>query len=112
MPPAGGQGQRRLKARALFRGIGQGALVSAFLLLTVVPLVDFLGRPLAGFHIPGSATYTQQLTFYLAFLGGLFATWTGKHLDAFDRWFDPGRSDYGGARSFSQPVLQHRLRQC
>ncbi|MCX5896016.1 MAG: TRAP transporter large permease subunit, partial [Proteobacteria bacterium] len=69
-----------MTARALIRGTGQGALVAAFLLLTAVPLIDFLGRPLAGFHIPGSATYTQQLTFYLAFLGGLFATWTGKHL--------------------------------
>jgi tripartite ATP-independent transporter DctM subunit len=69
-----------LNARALIRGTGQGVLVTAFLLLIAVPLVDFLGRPLAGFHIPGSATYTQQLTFYLAFLGGLFAAWTGKHL--------------------------------
>ena len=69
-----------MTARALIRGTGQGALVAAFLLLTTVPLVDFLGRPLAGFHIPGSATYTQQLTFYLAFLGGLVATWAGKHL--------------------------------
>ena len=45
-----------------------------------MPLVDFLGRPLAGFHIPGSATYTQQLTFFLTFMGGLAATLTGKHL--------------------------------
>jgi C4-dicarboxylate transporter DctM subunit len=66
--------------RSLIRGIAQGALVAAFLLLTAMPLVDFLGRPLAGFHIPGSATYTQQLTFYLAFLGGLLATWSNKHL--------------------------------
>jgi len=69
-----------LTARSLIRGTGQGALVAAFMLLTAVPLVNFLGRPLAGFHIPGSATYTQQLTFYLAFLGGLVATWTGKQL--------------------------------
>ncbi len=66
--------------RAPIRGVGQWVLVAAFLLLTAMPLVDFLGRPLAGFHIPGSATYTQQLTFYLAFLGGLLATLTGKHL--------------------------------
>jgi len=45
-----------------------------------MPLVDFLGRPLAGFHIPGSATYTQQLTFFLTFIGALAATLTGKHL--------------------------------
>jgi len=69
-----------LTGHTLIRTGGQGILVAAFLLLTAMPLVDFLGRPLAGFHIPGSATYTQQLTFYLAFLGGLLATWTGKHL--------------------------------
>lgn len=66
--------------RALIEGIGKGVLVLAFLLLTAMPLIDFLGRPLAGFHIPGSSTYTQQLTFYLAFLGGLLATWTASHL--------------------------------
>ena len=66
--------------RALARGIGEGLLVAGFLLLTAMPLVDFLGRPLAGFHIPGSATYTQQLTFFLTFIGGLAATLTGKHL--------------------------------
>lgn len=55
-------------------------LVALFLLLTVIPLADFLGRPLAGFHVPGSATYTQQLTFFLAFVGGLVATIEGRHL--------------------------------
>jgi C4-dicarboxylate transporter, DctM subunit len=80
VPPAGGQGRRILTVRSLIRDTGRGVLVAAFLLLTAMPLVDFLGRPLAGFHIPGSATYTQQLTFYLAFLGGLLATWNSKHL--------------------------------
>jgi C4-dicarboxylate transporter, DctM subunit len=80
VPQTDAEGQHALTARALIRGTGEGALVAAFLLLTAMPLVDFLGRPLAGFHIPGSATYTQQLTFYLTFLGGLLATWTGKHL--------------------------------
>jgi len=62
------------------RLIGEGLPVAGFLLLTALPLVDFLGRPLAGFHIPGSATYTQQLTFFLTFIGGFAATLTGKHL--------------------------------
>ncbi|MGA3115777.1 MAG: TRAP transporter large permease subunit [Syntrophobacteraceae bacterium] len=65
---------------ALARGIEEGSLAAGFFLLTAMPLVDFLGRPLAGFHIPGSATYTQQLTFFLTFIGGLAATLTGKHL--------------------------------
>jgi tripartite ATP-independent transporter DctM subunit len=62
------------------RLIGEGLPVAGFLLLAALPLVDLLGRPLAGFHIPGSATYTQQLTFFLTFIGGFAATLTGKHL--------------------------------
>ncbi len=66
--------------RSTLRLIVEGLPVAGFLLLAALPLVDFLGRPLAGFHIPGSATYTQQLTFFLTFIGGFAATLTGKHL--------------------------------
>lgn len=69
-----------LRALSLISGAGEGIVVATFLLLTAMPLVDMLGRPLANFHIPGASTYTQQLTFCLTFLGGLLATWTGKHL--------------------------------
>lgn len=58
----------------------EGALVVALALATIVPLVDALGRPLGGFHIPGSALYVQQLTLWLAFVGGLAATRQGRHL--------------------------------
>lgn len=58
-------------------------LVGALALAALLPLIDALGRPLGGFHIPGSATYTQQLTLWLAFLGGLTATREGKHLTLF-----------------------------
>ncbi|MCE5336939.1 MAG: TRAP transporter large permease subunit [Desulfobacteraceae bacterium] len=66
--------------RSLGRRTGEWFLLALFLLLTGIPLVDFLGRPLAGFHIPGSATYTQQLTFFLAFIGGFVAALAGRHL--------------------------------
>ena len=69
-----------MTSHSVLRGVGQGAITLVFLLLTVMPLVDLLGRPISGFYVPGSATYTQQFTFYLAFLGGLLASWTGKHL--------------------------------
>jgi len=69
-----------LRALSLISGGGEGIVVATFLLLTAMPLVDLLGRPLANFHIPGASTYTQQLTFCLTFLGGLLATWKGKHL--------------------------------
>ncbi|HLX09832.1 MAG TPA: TRAP transporter large permease subunit [Thermoanaerobaculia bacterium] len=63
----------------LLRG-EETALVAALALAIVVPLIDALGRPLGGFHIPGSALYVQQLTLWLAFLGGLAATRHGTHL--------------------------------
>ncbi|MFZ0927390.1 MAG: TRAP transporter large permease subunit [Syntrophobacteraceae bacterium] len=87
--------------RALARGIWEGSLVAGFLLLTTMPLVDFFGRPLAGFHIPGSATYTQQLTFFLTFLGGLAATLTGKHLTLSTANLLPGAGARGEAEFFS-----------
>ncbi|MGO9375288.1 MAG: TRAP transporter large permease subunit [Syntrophobacteraceae bacterium] len=90
--------------RALARGIGEGLLVAGFLLLTAMPLVDFLGRPLAGFHIPGSATYTQQLTFFLTFIGGLAATLTGKHLTLSTASLLPGVRTRMEAEFFSSCV--------
>ena len=54
--------------------------VAALLLAVLLPLFDMIGRPLGGIHIPGSALYVQQLTFWLAFLGGLLAAREGTHL--------------------------------
>ncbi len=90
-----------MKARTVVEGIGKGVLVLAFLLLTAMPLIDFLGRPLSGFHIPGSATYTQQLTFYLAFLGGLLATWTDSHLTLSTAGLLPAGAVRSAARYFA-----------
>ncbi|HYA40986.1 MAG TPA: TRAP transporter large permease subunit [Syntrophobacteraceae bacterium] len=90
--------------RALARGIGKCLLVAGFLLLTAMPLVDFLGRPLAGFHIPGSATYTQQLTFFLTFIGGLAATLAGKHLTLSTAGLLPGVRARREAEYFSSCV--------
>jgi C4-dicarboxylate transporter, DctM subunit len=56
------------------------ALVASLALATLLPLVDLLGRPLGGFHIPGGANTLQQLTLWLAFVGGLVATRERTHL--------------------------------
>jgi TRAP-type C4-dicarboxylate transport system permease small subunit len=69
-----------LNLLAPLRRIEEGALVAALGLATVVPLVDFLGRPLGGLHLPGGAGLTQQLTLWLAFVGGLVATRERQHL--------------------------------
>ncbi|MBI4178381.1 TRAP transporter large permease subunit [bacterium] len=60
--------------------IEAGALVGALTLFTALPLIDAVGRPLGGFHIPGSASYLQHLTLWLTFLGGLLAAGRRAHL--------------------------------
>jgi C4-dicarboxylate transporter, DctM subunit len=69
-----------MKVRELPRHVENALIVAAFLAAIVLPLVDAVGRPLGGLHIPGNATYLQQLTLWLAFLGGLLAVREGKHL--------------------------------
>jgi C4-dicarboxylate transporter, DctM subunit len=69
----------------------QGVLVVTLGLATLLPLIEATGRPLGGFHIPGSAAYVQQLTLWLAFVGGLAATSQGKHLTlSTAEFFDEG----------------------
>lgn len=65
---------------ALFRRTEQGILVATLGLATLLPLIDAIGRPLGGFHLYGSAAYLQQLTLWLAFVGGMAATSQAKHL--------------------------------
>ncbi len=66
-------------ARLLHR-VEEALLVAALLAAMALPLIDVVGRPLGGFHIPGGAPYLQQITLWLAFLGGLLATREGQHL--------------------------------
>jgi len=61
-------------------GVIDGALVVSILLATVLPLSEALGRFWGGFSIPGSATWVQQVTLWLAFIGGLIATRANHHL--------------------------------
>ncbi|MBW7932118.1 MAG: TRAP transporter large permease subunit [Gemmatimonadaceae bacterium] len=65
---------------ALFRRTEKGILVATLGLATLLPLIDAIGRPLGGFHLYGSAAYLQQLTLWLAFVGGMAATSQAKHL--------------------------------
>lgn len=69
-----------MKLHTLIHRAEEAPLVAALLLAALLPLIDAAGRPLGGFHIPGSAGYVQQLTLWLAFLGGLMATREMKHL--------------------------------
>ncbi|MBP1620167.1 MAG: dicarboxylate transporter, DctM subunit [Acidobacteria bacterium] len=60
--------------------VEEGALVAVFAVATLLPIIEAVGRPLGGLHVPGSAAYLQQATIWLTFLGGLYALRQGKHL--------------------------------
>ncbi len=69
-----------MKAGALLGKAEQALLVAALAVATVLPLVDAFGRPLGGFHVPGSGSILQLVTLWIAFIGGLLATREGTHL--------------------------------
>lgn len=58
----------------------RAALVLALAAAAALPLVDAIGRPLGGFHVPGGSSWVQHATLWMAFLGGLVAAREGKHL--------------------------------
>jgi C4-dicarboxylate transporter DctM subunit len=64
----------------ILRRTEQGVLVAALALATILPLIDLIGRHFGGFHVPASGAYVQQLTLWLAFVGGVAATSEGTHL--------------------------------
>jgi tripartite ATP-independent transporter DctM subunit len=79
-------------AQTIFRRTEEGVLVAALALATILPLIDLLGRHFGGFHVPASGAYVQQLTLWLAFVGGLAATSEGTHLTlSTAEFFDEGR---------------------
>ena len=65
---------------AALRRAERGVLVAGLLALAVLPLIDALGRPLTGFFVSGGAAWVQQITLWLAFVGGLAAAGEDKHL--------------------------------
>src|SRR5258705_142447 len=65
---------------AALHRLEEGALIVAFLISMLLPLVDAIGRPLGNFSIPGSESYRAQLTLWLAFVGGLLAARERRHL--------------------------------
>ncbi len=66
--------------RLALRRTEEGAVIAALALATLLPLFEALGRPLGGLHVPGAAAWVQQLTLWLAFVGGLLTTREAKHL--------------------------------
>jgi C4-dicarboxylate transporter, DctM subunit len=78
-PESAGGGGRSLLGTVL-KGAEQTILTATLSLVTILLLIDAVGRPLGGFHVPGKDEYVKQLTLWLAFVGGLAAAAQGTHL--------------------------------
>jgi tripartite ATP-independent transporter DctM subunit len=69
-----------LKPGAILERLEGGLFLAALAAATVVPLVETLGRPLGGVHVPGSGEWMRQATLFMAFLGALLAARASQHL--------------------------------
>jgi C4-dicarboxylate transporter, DctM subunit len=76
---SGPAGKPGFVGRAL-RGAEQTVLTATLAVATILLLIDAVGRPFGGFHVPGKDEYVKQLTLWLAFVGGLAAAAQGTHL--------------------------------
>jgi len=90
-PLHAGESRRPGKVSSALHRIEGGALIVAFLVSMLLPLIDAIGRPLGNFAIPGSQSYRGQLVLWLAFVGGLLATRERSHLtlssaEAIGKW--------------------------
>jgi tripartite ATP-independent transporter DctM subunit len=90
-PLDGGAAPPRSRLVSVLHGIEGGALIVAFLVSMLLPLIDAIGRPLGNFAVPGSQSYRGQLVLWLAFIGGLLATRERRHLtlssaEAIGKW--------------------------
>ncbi len=78
--PGSGGGGRQGFLGTVLKGAEQAILTATLSLVTILLLIDAIGRPLGGFHVPGKDEYVKQLTLWLTFIGGLAAAAQGTHL--------------------------------
>jgi len=64
----------------LFHGFENGIAIVAVLAMAVLPIAEIAGRRLFGQGVPGSITWVQHLTLWVAFAGGVMAARDRRHL--------------------------------
>jgi len=69
----------RLVARA-FHGVENGVAILAVLAMAVLPIAEIAGRQFLGAGVPGSITWVQHLTLWVACAGGVIAARNRRHL--------------------------------
>lgn len=64
----------------VFNGFENGVGILAILAMAVLPIGEIVGRHALGQGIPGSITWVQHLTLWVAFAGGIIAARDRRHL--------------------------------
>ena len=78
-PPPQAAGRFRMLTRVLHAG--ENAFGSSVLaIMTLLPIVEIVGRRLFGLGVPGSILLVQSLTLWVAFVGAMIAAREGRHL--------------------------------
>ena len=89
------------RVTAGLRRVEDAVLVAIFAGVVILPIVEALGRPIRGFHVPGAAQYMRHMVLWLSFLGGLIVTRERKHLRLSTAEAIPEGRWRDGARVFS-----------
>ena len=92
------------RVTAGLRRVEDAVLVAIFAGVVVLPIIEALGRPIRGFHVPGAAQYLRQMVLWLSFLGGLIVTRERKHLRLSTAEAIPEGRWRDSARAFSMGV--------
>jgi len=69
-----------LRLSRVFHGIENSVGILAILAMAVLPIAEMLGRRFLGQGVPGSITWVQHLTLWVAFAGGVIAARDRRHL--------------------------------
>jgi len=77
---AAGTERRPPVVSRVFHGFENGVGILAILAMAVLPIAEILGRHLLGQGVPGSITWVQNLTLWVAFAGGIIAARDRRHL--------------------------------
>jgi len=64
----------------LFHGFENSIAIVVFLAMAVLPIAEIVGRRLFDQGVPGSITWVQHLTLWVAFAGGVIAARDRRHL--------------------------------
>ena len=67
-------------ASRVLHGFENGIGIIAVLAMAVLPIAEMLGRRYLGQGVPGSITWVQHLTLWVAFAGGSIAARDRRHL--------------------------------